>query len=126
MTLQQMLQSHPMPGDLSPDVLRCIDTCIECGPVRKSCADAYLGEQHVDALVRCITLALNCSAICEVTAGVMLRRSGFDWTMARTQIDACAEACRICKMECRDACLDSRALPDVPKSALAVRKSAAP
>lgn len=51
-------------------------------------------------LVRCIRLNLDCADVCETTGNVLSRQTAFEPALARTLVQACAEACRVCAEEC--------------------------
>jgi hypothetical protein len=60
-----------------------------------------LGEHDVQSLVRCIRLNLDCADICAATGRLLLRQTEPDWGILRTQVEACAQACRSCGDECQ-------------------------
>ena len=96
------VKDDPDSGDAADEPpLAALELCMECSEVCSSCADACLGEQDVAGLVRCIRLNLDCAAICDVTARTLIRQVEFDWELARPLVEACAEACRICSLECQ-------------------------
>lgn len=101
MGIKEMLQTHPqaIQGDLEA-LVRGIEACHECGETCTSCADACLGEKGVESLRRCITLNLNCAAVCETTAQLLTRRTEADWELILSQLQACVMACRLCGAEC--------------------------
>lgn len=96
-----MLQTHPRPIPIDRMQLAAtIDTLIMCSEACTSCADACLSEDVVGALTTCIRLNLDCADICATTARVLTRQTGFDVSIARTQLEACATACMVCAAEC--------------------------
>ena len=100
-----MLNSHPKPTSMfNPDALAaCIDACMECAMTCTSCADACLAEeQHLQHLVRCIRLNLDCADICTTTGAIMSRRTMRDESVLRAQLQACIAACRACGDECEN------------------------
>jgi len=61
-TVQEVIDAHPQPTRLDRDsLLRSIDECFDCSATCTSCADACLGEQNVQELVRCIRLNHDCA-----------------------------------------------------------------
>lgn len=98
----RMLQTHPAgPGEIDQEVLTaCIEACVECAQACTACADACLGEEMVAELRACIRTNLDCADVCEATGRVLTRRTGFDVTVARAVLEACAAACRACGDEC--------------------------
>ncbi len=103
MHVQEMLKTHPQKQQVDPSVLReCIEACFDCAQTCTACADACLGEQqHLQMLVRCIRLNLDCADICETTGKLVSRQTEPDWAMIRAQLEACATACRSCGAECQ-------------------------
>jgi hypothetical protein len=96
-----MLRTTPSSPDLDADALaRCIDACFECAQTCTACADACLGEDMIAELRRCITLDLNCADVCDVTGRILSRQTGYDATITRAALEACAQACRVCGAEC--------------------------
>ncbi|OYY48754.1 MAG: four-helix bundle copper-binding protein [Methylophilales bacterium 28-44-11] len=98
----------------------CINACNDCADHCDYCASACLNEGNVNEMVRCISLDIDCAAICRLAAGYMARDSEF--AMELCQVCAivceacaeecdkhsaehckdCAEACRKCAEECRN------------------------
>lgn len=102
--MRQMLETHPRPsqsGDMAA-LLECMEACLGCAHTCTSCADACLGEDKdmLPHLVRCIRLNLDCADVCDATARVLARQTATDVQLVRSQLQACAEACRACGEEC--------------------------
>lgn len=98
---QQMLREHPHPSPVDADRLsRCVDACYECAQSCTACADSCLGEDQVAHLVRCIRLNLDCFDACITTGNQLSRQTEAAWGLLNKQLEACAEACRICAEEC--------------------------
>jgi hypothetical protein len=101
MHVQQMLETHPRPPGLDRAALQeCIEACFDCAQACTACADACLGEEQVQQLVRCIRLNLDCADICDTTGRVLSRQTEPEPALLRAQLQACAEACRACGVEC--------------------------
>lgn len=101
MHTQEMLRTHPRAARMDTGVLSsCIDDCFDCAQTCTSCADACLGEEMVQNLLRCIRLNQDCADICDTTGRVLSRQVEPDWNLLRMQVDACAQACRSCGEEC--------------------------
>jgi uncharacterized membrane protein len=101
MTVQEMINTHPHASSVEREALvRCIDECFSCAATCTSCADACLGEEKVQELVRCIRLNLDCADVCDVTGRVLARQTAFEPQLARHMLEACAAACRACAEEC--------------------------
>ncbi len=99
--VQQMLATHPQPSRLDAAALtECIQACYDCAQTCTACADACLSEQQVQQLVRCIRLNLDCFDVCVTTGNLLSRQTHPEWSLLRAQLQACAEACRICGDEC--------------------------
>lgn len=100
-TTMPMLETHPRPANLDRTRLAAtIDTLIMCSEACTACADACLSEDMVGSLTTCIRLNLDCADICATTARVLSRQTGFDATIARMQLEACAAVCMACAAEC--------------------------
>jgi hypothetical protein len=82
------------------ELQQTIDAISDCAQSCNSCADACLGEQSVQDLVRCIRLNTDCADICVTTAGILMRLTEPDETVIRKQLEACMEACGRCAQEC--------------------------
>jgi hypothetical protein len=101
MTVQEMIEAHPQPTGLDRDaLLRCIDECFDCAATCTSCADACLGENDVQELVRCIRLNLDCADACAATGRIVTRQTASDVGVLRAATQACSVACRACGEEC--------------------------
>lgn len=101
MSVEEMLKTHPQAPALDRDALtRCIQECFDCSATCTSCADACLGEQTVQKLVRCIRLNLDCADVCDAAGRVLTRQTAYDPQLARYMIEACIQACRVCGEEC--------------------------
>jgi len=90
-------------GDMTSDErLRasCIQACLECARTCTECADRCLSEQLVGHLVTCIAANINCADVCATTGRVLIRQTAFEPDVARTLLDACAQACKTCGDEC--------------------------
>ncbi|WAL49880.1 four-helix bundle copper-binding protein [Rhodococcus pyridinivorans] len=101
-TVAAMLETHPkdLGGIDTAKLTTCIEACIECAQACTACADACLGEDAVSDLVTCIRTDLDCADICEATGRVLSRRTGYDITVTRSLLEACAAACKACGDEC--------------------------
>lgn len=99
--IQQMLQTHPQQSQVDMQALiRCIQECGDCAQSCSICADACLGEQNVQMLIRCIRLNQDCADVCEATGRLLSRQTGVEWSLLRSQLQACAIACQVCGAEC--------------------------
>jgi hypothetical protein len=98
----QMLETYPQDlGGVDRDKLRaCIEACYECAQACTACADACLSEDGVAEMAKCIRTDLDCADICETTGRVLSRHTGYDATLTRAVLDACATACKSCGDEC--------------------------
>jgi hypothetical protein len=98
---KQILETHPRGAAIDADVLAaCIDACFDCAQSCTACADADLAEDDVTTMIRCIRLCLDCTDVCIATGQVLSRQTEFDPELARSVVQACLEACRICAQEC--------------------------
>jgi len=85
-----------MPHQISADVRRVIDDCVECHSV---CTETVshclqLGGEHVSA--EHIRLLLDCANACQASAESMLLGSEFQ----RRLCAVCAEICEACAKSC--------------------------
>jgi hypothetical protein len=96
-----MIQSHPRKSQMDVKTLStCIDECFSCASTCVMCADACLGEKNLESLVGCIRLNQDCADVCLATGRILSRQVDPDWAVIRTQVEACAAACRSCGAEC--------------------------
>ncbi|OLZ58097.1 four-helix bundle copper-binding protein [Amycolatopsis keratiniphila] len=98
----EMLETYP--ADLGridrEKLIRCVEACIACAQSCTACADACLSEQSVEQLTKCIRSNLDCADLCDTTARVLSRHTGYDANLTRSVLDACAMACQACGDEC--------------------------
>ncbi|WP_432994494.1 four-helix bundle copper-binding protein [Dactylosporangium sp. CA-233914] len=100
-TTLPMLETYPQPINLDRARLAAtIDTLVACAEACTACADACLSEDTVSELTKCIRTDLDCADICAATARVLSRRTGYDATVSRALLVACATACRSSGDEC--------------------------
>lgn len=101
MHVQQMLSSHPdVQGNTNPDLIRCIEECLDCAQSCTVCADACLGEGMVLQLRQCIRFNLDCADLCDASARIASRRTGANESVIVATLRACEEACALCAEEC--------------------------
>jgi hypothetical protein len=100
--VKEMLDTYPADlGRVDRTALtRCIEACVACAQACTACADACLSEEQVASLAKCIRTDTDCADICEVTARVLSRHTGYDANITRAQLEACAIVCRSCAEEC--------------------------
>ena len=98
----QMLDTYPadLGGVDRATLARCIEACFDCAQTCTACADACLSEEHVAELVKCVRSNLDCADVCQATGQVLSRHTGYDATLTRVVLEACATACRSCGDEC--------------------------
>lgn len=98
----EMLRTYPQDlGDVDHQaLLECINACVACSQACTACADACLGEEMVGELTKCIRTNLDCADICETTARVLSRHTGYDANLTRATLEACHIACSTCADEC--------------------------
>jgi hypothetical protein len=98
---QRMIETNPSGTPVDAGVLsEAIDSCFECAQTCTACADACLGEDDPKSLTRCIRLDLDCADICDATGRILSRQSGFEPQLARSAVEACARAAKLCGDEC--------------------------
>ncbi|WP_324653686.1 four-helix bundle copper-binding protein [Georgenia phoenicis] len=101
MRTAEMITTHP--GEIGLDVdplARAIEALVACSQACTACADACLSEDMVDQLRKCIRTNLDCADICDTTARVLSRHTGYDANLTRALLQACIQACRSCGDEC--------------------------
>jgi hypothetical protein len=99
--VKEMLNTHPQPIQIDRNALEtCLRECYDCAQSCTICADACLGEEMVAELVRCIRLNLDCADVCQTTGQLLSRQTDADWSLLRTQLEACLTACEVCGSEC--------------------------
>lgn len=99
--VEEMLETHPRAATLDAALLaNTIAALYSCAQTCTACADACLGEEMLDKLVRCIRLNLDCADVCETTGALLSRQTELNWSLINAQLAACAVACRICGDEC--------------------------
>lgn len=81
----------------------CIDACNACADACDHCASACLAEADPKSLARCISLDIDCAAMCRFAAGAMAR----DSFAVDAICESCAQLCDLCGEECeRHAAMD--------------------
>lgn len=101
MHVSEMLDTSPAKPLVENDALvRCIEACFDCAHSCNACADACLGEQHIDMLRRCIRLNQDCADICIASGNVLSRQVAPDPQLLRAQLEVCLIACLKCGEEC--------------------------
>jgi hypothetical protein len=100
--IAEMLEAYPKDlGNVDRDRLTaCIEECGDCAQTCTACADACLSEDGVADLTKCIRTDLDCADICQTTARVLSRHTGYDANLTRAVLQACSVACRSCGDEC--------------------------
>lgn len=81
---------------------QCIEATQDCAQAAVACADACLAEEMVEELTGCIRTLSNTADVCEVTARVLLRRTGPDDSSTRALLAACWAACRRAREVCEE------------------------
>jgi hypothetical protein len=51
-------------------------------------------------LRKCVRTNLDCADVCDATARVLSRHTGYDANISRALLEACIAACRACGDEC--------------------------
>ncbi|SCL56209.1 four-helix bundle copper-binding protein [Micromonospora chersina] len=96
-----MLDTYPKSINLDRAKLAAtIDALRSCAQACTACADACLSEDMVAELTKCIRTNLDCADICDTTARVLSRHTGYDANVTRSLLEACATACKSCGDEC--------------------------
>jgi uncharacterized membrane protein len=98
---RRMLDTSPSPVTVDASVLAgVIDALSDCAQACVADTDNDLGEPNVAEMVTCIRLCLNCADVCTATAAVIGRPAGYDASVTRPLLEACAAICKTCGDEC--------------------------
>ena len=96
-----VLRTFPAAITLDKDLLvRSIEECLTCAQACTGCADADLSEKMIDHLRKCIRTCLDCADVCETTARVLTRQTGYDANVTRAVVQVCVQVCKSCGDEC--------------------------
>lgn len=99
-----MIRTYPADlGDIDRRALtRCIEECLGCAQACTACADSCLSEpdDELPALRKCIRSNDDCADICDTTARILSRHTGYDANITRAVLQACATVCHSCGDEC--------------------------
>ena len=102
-TIQRMMETHPVKPMRDRNAwVDAIEACFACAQGCTACADACLAEHHVEDLVRCIRLNLDCADICMTTGRLLSRMEQFAHPVLLHQLRACIAACNACGNECEE------------------------
>jgi hypothetical protein len=98
---RQMLDTYARVPGVDADVLAAaIDALSDCAQACTADNAADLGEQNVNAMVKCIRLCLDCTDICTAAVAVISRQTEYDGAVARPLLQACVAICTSCGDEC--------------------------
>ncbi|MEV5409829.1 four-helix bundle copper-binding protein [Thermopolyspora sp. NPDC052614] len=101
MPVREMIKTHPAEINLDRERLAdAVLALVDCAQACTACADACLSEENVAELRKCVRTNLDCADICEATARVLSRHTGYDANITRAQLQACVQACSSCSEEC--------------------------
>ena len=99
--VRAMFRSHPEHPAHSETITACIDACSLCVETCTACADACLSEKHMESLISCIRMNLDCAAVCAATGSVMARANkAGNRQPLEAQLTTCIAFCRACASEC--------------------------
>lgn len=106
----QTLTYHSM---LDKTHVKCLDHCTACAAVCNEAAAHCLAETckasaHRDMHASAHQFAMDCAAMCSVSAGLVARKS----PLMAAMCTACAEACRRCGEACEKAQGDAAIMKD--------------
>jgi Domain of Unknown Function (DUF326) len=101
MPVREMIDSYPAEINMDRKVIAdAVQAMIDCAQTCTACADACLSEHELEQLRKCIRSDLDCADICDTTARVVSRHTGYDANTTRAQLRACIQACNSCGEEC--------------------------
>ena len=94
-----MLETHP--ADIALDkgqLATAIDALTACSQACTACADACLSEpaEMLPHLARCIRADLDCADVCDTTARLLSRHTGYDAELTQAQVQAALRAAESC------------------------------
>ncbi|OXM75125.1 MULTISPECIES: four-helix bundle copper-binding protein [Amycolatopsis] len=102
--VSEMLDTYP--ADLGQvdraQLVRCVEACLACAQACTACADACMSEpdERLPELRKCIRSNVDCADVCDTTARILSRHTGYDANITRAVLEACATVCRSCGDEC--------------------------
>ncbi|MGW4589731.1 four-helix bundle copper-binding protein [Amycolatopsis thermoflava] len=102
--VSEMLDTYP--ADLGQvdrrALVACVEACLTCAQACTACADACMSEsdQRLPELRKCIRSNVDCADLCDTTARILSRHTGYDANITRAVLEACATGCRSCGDEC--------------------------
>ena len=97
----EMLETYPKSMNLDRALLAsAIESIVECSQACTACADACLSEEMVADLRKCVRTNMDCADVCDATARVLSRHTGYDANISRALLEACIAACKACGDEC--------------------------
>src|SRR5687767_8703010 len=97
MRTSQMLETYPKSMNVDRALLAgAIESIVECSQACSACADACLSEDSVAELRKCVRTNLDCADVCDATARVLSRHTGYDANISRALLEACIAACKAC------------------------------
>ncbi len=99
--IASMFRTHPRQSPEAAALARTADALATCAQTCIVCADACLSEKEPQKLAECIRLDLDCAAICQATASVLLRAGQPGPQPMQAIVAACSLACKVCAEECR-------------------------
>jgi hypothetical protein len=101
----QMLETYPAEIELDrSELASVIDALTNCAQTCTACADACLSEpaDQLASLTRCIRDNLDCAAICDTTASVLSRHTGYDANLTRAQVQSAIQATKTAGESCAE------------------------
>lgn len=102
-TIDALLASRPHPYPVPvASVAACVQAVASCAVACRTCVAGCLGEDDVAAMARCIRLDLDCAAMCDATAGMLIGWTADDRGEDHVghAVRACAAVCARCADEC--------------------------
>ena len=101
MRTAEMLETYPKSMNLDRMLLAsAIEAIVECSQACTACADACLSEDAIADLRKCVRTTMDCADVCDTTARVLSRHTGYDANISRVLLEACIAACKACGDEC--------------------------
>ena len=102
MSIRKMIALHPAAaGHVNQPLGDAVHHLMYCARMCLSCADACAAEAM--DMRQCIRTCLDCSDVCEATGKLATRRTGSNDQVLREALELCAQMCRECAEDCRNA-----------------------
>ena len=100
-----MLETYPAEININKTQLAsAIEALTACAQACTACADACMSEKTamLPTLMKCVRDNLDCADVCDTTARVLSRHTGYDANLSRQQVLAAIQATKTCGDTCSE------------------------